>query len=152
MAAERLVVDASVAAKWFLEDEEGVLVAEELLSAAVAGASEMHAPELFVYEIASLLLSASRRRPPRLHAERGSAFVRRAFTLPVDLHAPSQDDCAEAFSMASRFSKSFYDMTYLQLAEKLDCKWCTADERAAASTHPDFPADRIVLLSELAPE
>ena len=40
-------------------------------------------------------------------------------------------------------------MTYLHLAERLDCKLCTADERAARSTDSRFPSDRIVLLSEL---
>ena len=51
--------------------------------------------------------------------------------------------------MAILFSKSFYDMTYLYLAAVLDCKLCTADERAATSTDSRFPSDRIFPLSEL---
>ncbi len=148
---ERLVVDASVAAKWFLTDEADVDIAANLRHASLTGKTELHAPSIFSYEVGNLLLSACRQRPARLEEEDAVACIRRLFALPIHIHPLSEEEGVETIGMAFRFSKTFYDMTYLNLAEKLDCRLCTADERAARSTHSEFPADRIVLLSQLRP-
>lgn len=148
--ADQLVVDASVAAKWLLEkDEPDLELAAKLRRACIAGDVELHAPALLSYEVGHLLLSASRRKPPRLEEERAVAGIQQLFALPVHIHPPSEEEAVEVMRMAIRFFKSFYDMTYLHLAERLDCKLCTADERAARSSDSRFPSDRIVLLSEL---
>ncbi len=148
--ADRLVVDASVAAKWFLEeDEPDVELARQLRRACLAGKTELHAPALISCEVGHLLLSASRRKPARLEEARAVACIRRFFALPIHIHPPSEGEAVEAMRMAILFSKSFYDMTYLCLAAVLDCKLCTADERAATSTDSRFPSDRIIPLSEL---
>ncbi len=149
---ERLVVDASVAAKWFLvEDEQDVELARQLRRVCMAGETELHAPAVFGCEVGHLLLSASRRRPPRIEEDRAVEGVRELFAVPIRIHPLAEQDAEEAMRMAIRFSKTFYDMTYLVLARKLDCKLCTADERVAGATDAGFPSDRIIVLSDLAP-
>ena len=150
MEAKRFVVDASVAAKWLLEkDEPDVELAAQRHHMSVAGEVELHAPSVFSYEVGHLLVAATRRQPPRLQGDEAVECIRKLFSLPIRIHPPCEEEAAAAMTMAVRFFKSFYDMTYLHLAEKLDCKLCTADERAATSTDPDFPSHRIVLLSQL---
>ena len=53
--------------------------------------------------------------------------------------------------MATQFSKTHADMTYLRLAEMLDARYCTGDEKLLkGGTPPGFPTNRIVLLASLA--
>ena len=148
--ASRFVLDASVAAKWFLvRDESDLEAAARLRRAALYGEADLHAPAVLPYEVGNLLSTATRSKPPRLKEDAAADSIRQFFGVPIRLHASCEEDAVEALAMAIKFSKTFYDMTYLHLAEKLDCKLCTADERAARSTHDEFPSDRIVLLSEL---
>ncbi len=149
--AEPMVVDSSVVTKWFLRDtlEPDVDLADELLARCLAGRVELHAPGIISYEVCQALVKACRRRPPRLNEEKVLQCERDIFSLPITIAGASASEAMEATRMALRFSKGFYDMTYLHLAEKLDCKLCTADERAATSTDSRFPSDRIIPLSEL---
>jgi predicted nucleic acid-binding protein len=148
--ADEFVVDASVAAKWYLHvDEADVELADGLLRQCLDGELELHAPAVFTCEVGNLLVSARLRNPARLSEERAAECRRGLFALPIRIHPASDEDGLETLAMALRFSKTFYDMSYLQLAEKLDCKVCTADERAARSASRDFPSHKLILLSQL---
>ncbi len=59
--ADRYVIDASVAAKWFLKDsfEDHVDLAEGILVDVLAGDIVLHAPRLMTYEVSRLLWKAS---------------------------------------------------------------------------------------------
>lgn len=149
--AERIVVDSSVVTKWFLRDtlEPDVDLADELLGRCLAGRVELHAPGIVTYEVCRALVKACRRRPPRLSEDKVLQCERDVFSLPIAIAGASPAEAVEATRMALRFSKSFYDMTYLQLARKLGCRLCTADDRAATSTDSRFPSETILPLSEL---
>jgi predicted nucleic acid-binding protein len=62
--AEFTVLDASVAAKWFLRDEQETLIeeADELLLRLLAGDIELYAPRVIYYEVCQLLNRACRQR------------------------------------------------------------------------------------------
>lgn len=50
---ERLVIDASVAAKWFLKDviERDIDLADDILLACLADEVELHAPQILPYDL-----------------------------------------------------------------------------------------------------
>ena len=48
-----VVVDASVAAKWYLLDEPNTRPAARLLTNCLAGEDTIHVPTLFYYEVAA---------------------------------------------------------------------------------------------------
>jgi predicted nucleic acid-binding protein len=154
--AERMVIDASVAAKWFLKDgvEQDVDLAEDILAALLAGDVELHAPRIFTYEVANLLAKACGARDPitRLPRKQQADALRDLedlFSLPITIPAPTSDEAKSALEGAVRWSKTLYDMTYLLLAEELDCQWCTADDKILEALLATFPRQRVLLLSSL---
>lgn len=154
--AERLVIDASVAVKWFVKDhlEADLDVADEILSRCLSGEIELHAPWNFLDEVCGQLVSATQSRyagsrTPRLPRDEAFSCVDDLFHLPIVSAERKLEDAVSAITLALDGSKTFYDMTYLGLAERMGCSWCTADEKVSLAAPPSFPTDRIVLLSSL---
>ena len=85
----------------------------------------------------------------RLTPAEACAFVEDLHAMPLQIADSSLKDKLRALEMSTAFSKLFYDMTYLCLAEKLDCQWITADMRVLRALPATFPRHRVVLLSEL---
>ena len=137
--AERMVVDSSVATKWFLRDslESDVDLADELLKRCLAGLIQLHAPRIMAYEVCSALVKASRRTPPRLSEDRVIQCEQDLFSLPVVMSDSSAAEVVEATKKAFAFSKGFYDMTYLHLAEKLEL--IEADISLQRALQLDYP-------------
>jgi predicted nucleic acid-binding protein len=126
------VLDASVAAKWFLSDAassnaDAILKRAETESAV--------APSIFSFEIQNLLLSAE--RAGRI----ASAAVEDALDLlrdlPVRLVTSGDRFMPGAeLALAREFHLTAYDAAYLACAEDLDLELVTADallDRAARS-------------------
>jgi predicted nucleic acid-binding protein len=154
--AERLVIDATVAGKWFLKDplETDTDLADEILIALLAGDIEFHAPRIITYEVPGLLTRACLTRPPgtgsaRLTKDRAIQCVREFFALPIQIVDTTELESEAALELAVGYSKGFYDMTYIRLAQQLDCRWCTADRKVLQALAPGFPTERVLLLSSL---
>jgi len=116
-------VDASVALKWQLEDEEAVTQAmalqdDFLLHRRIV----LAAPLLLVFELTNGMLTATRRgRLARDQAEEGLTLL---LTAGIRLMAIEP---ALVLSLALRWKLSAYDGAYLGLAEKLDSEVWTGD-------------------------
>lgn len=152
--AERYVIDASVAAKWFLKDsfEDHVDLAEDVLVDVLAGEIELHAPRLMSYEVSRLLWKACISRSAeegskRLDVETALSCVETLFDLPVAFADATAQEAGESVELGVQHRKNFYDMTYLRLAEELECRVVTADEKLLRGVSSDFPLDRFVLLT-----
>jgi len=150
--AERFILDASVAAKWFLKDslEDHVELAEEILVDALSGDVLLHAPRLMSYEVCRLLwkacLAEGDSGTKRLENERARHCAETLFNLPITFAQTTAREAAESIDLGIRHRKNFYDMTYLRLAEELTCRVVTADEKLLRSAPPSFPLDRFVRL------
>jgi len=149
--ADRMIVDASVAAKWFLKDksEADVELAESLLLAFLAGEVELYAPQIFPYEVCGLLARACGGGTPRLAKDKSIQCAQEFFRLPIEIDEGSEEEKLGALEMAIDFSKQYYDMTYIWLSEKLNCRWCTADDKVQEAVTSSFPSHRVVPLSNL---
>ena len=125
----RLVVDASVAVKWLIAEDDSD-VAREL----VARGEDLHAPRLIASEIANALW-----RKARLgEIERGEAGAMLASVpeMPVRWGA-DEAVCADAVRLALALDRPVYDCVYLALAHRIGAILVTADLRfvnALAST------------------
>jgi predicted nucleic acid-binding protein len=153
---DRIVIDASVVAKWFLKDEleTDVDLADRLLGSFLAGDGELHAPNVLRYEICGLLTKACRVRlpstgKPRLNKADAIGLARDFFFLPIQFHELSAEDEVESMEMGIDHGKSYYDMTYICLAKVLGCKCCLADQRALGGVGPTFPFNHVVILAQL---
>ena len=124
--AERAaVVDASVAAKWRLNDEELVDEAGLLLDQHLAGGMILLAPSLIRYELANTFEQA--RRAGRISEHDVIIAMRDFFAFRI--HAPDDSDALieSASRVAARLGLSVYDATYVAFAEELGVTLVTND-------------------------
>jgi len=126
IASGPLVVDASVAVKWYVP-ETGSQRAQVVLK------SQAHllAPDLILPEIGNILWKKVRRGELTL----GDAeIITAALTAscPVQLIS-SSGLLTAALQIAAAYDRSVYDSLYLALARQTGCQLVTADERLANS-------------------
>lgn len=123
------MVDASVAFKWLIPDtaEEDVPAAKALLVDHMEGRVEIAVPALLYYEVANILLFG-RSRPP---VDEAAEALSDLFSIPLAVEAPARDAADVALRLAAQHGLSYYDASYVALAETLNCPLITADQRLA---------------------
>jgi predicted nucleic acid-binding protein len=121
-----LVVDASLSGAWFLPDE-GAGLADRVLEQALAGVYSLCAPEIWVYEMLNLLVTAVRRG--RMDESRMAPALAAFEALPVTRYGhTSLLSRRRVTSLATQFGLSAYDAAYLELADRLHCPLLTQDQ------------------------
>jgi len=120
MNAEFVVVDASIAVKWMVE-EEGTSEALALRDQA-----KLTAPELVVAECANILWKKCRRG--ELTQEEASLAARLLQASDIEL-VPTRALLEPALRWAIQLDHPAYDCMYLALAVQRDCRLVTADDR-----------------------
>ena len=116
-----LVVDASVGAKWFFEEEYSTFS-----TALLDSRHQLHAPDFFRLELDSIICKRIRRC--EIGVEEGQHVRDTLRVFPVQYHPVNVLDDA-AFELANQTLKSPYDCVYLALALLLDGRMITADRR-----------------------
>lgn len=125
-----LVVDASVAAKWFLpsKNEPHADTAAGLLKRYVNGDIRFIVPDLFWAELGNIFWKAVRQgRWQRSRAEEAIRLVQTRSFPSIPAKALLQD----AFQISTSFDRSVYDCLYVALAIASKATLITADERLA---------------------
>ena len=119
-----IVLDSSVALKWIFADENGVEHAVRVRDDHISGKCEIAVPTLFFYEIANVLAT----KVKLSHAEAQEAFeLINAFEFNV-LELDSLE-YLEAMALADKHKVSVYDASYHVLADRLGCRFLTADRK-----------------------
>jgi predicted nucleic acid-binding protein len=123
-----VVIDISVACKWFLEDErtpDAEIILERILSGEKAAA-----PLLFEIEIQNALLSAERAK--RILAAEVDEALESLHELSIRLQ-PHDETLAfgNEIALARAYSLSCYDAAYLSVALRLRTELVTADRPLA---------------------
>ena len=126
--AEAYVIDASVAVKWHLRDEEHLEQADQLLNGLAAGRLTLAAPVHIQYEIPSALLSAHRRRAPRVSRLEAEGAIAEFLATGVTLYHTTQL-VSDAIPLVFEHDIAFYDAIYVALARALPAHFVTADQR-----------------------
>jgi predicted nucleic acid-binding protein len=116
-----LVIDASVACKWFVSEPQSDQ-AEELL----AGDEPLIAPDLIVPEVCNVAWLKLRRC--EITFDQASAMVDGLPELLDEVVSPGQL-AARALAIANALAHPAYDCFYLALAELRDTRLVTADRR-----------------------
>ena len=130
------VVDASVAGKWYLRDEEWAGTAMRVFTDYMEGRTQLVAPSHILYEVPSLISKAVGRG--RLSVEEGYRSSRLFRDVPLDtFHFRALIDVGFDYSIRHRCS--LYDATYLALADDLNCPYLYADPRLQRTLGNRFP-------------
>ena len=127
--SERLVIDASIALKWSLDDETDSRADEALTIVEHSGAL---VPTLWTYEIANSLTHFVRRS--RLDIVRAQTILSALSQLNIVAVPPEAAGWfVETNALAMKHGLSMYDAAYLHLAIAARVRLATADKRLGAA-------------------
>jgi predicted nucleic acid-binding protein len=116
-----LVVDASVAVKWVVEEED-----RNRARALLLAGNTLIAPAFILIEAANVLgIKVARRQMERQHAVRGLDTIKNALAECV----PDEQLAAEALQIAMKLNHPAYDCTYLACAAQRGAAFVTADKK-----------------------
>jgi predicted nucleic acid-binding protein len=119
------VVDASVALKWFLADEEARDEGLALLRS-ISDANRPVVPWLWFYEIGNALTVAVRRK--RIAPEQLYEILEMLEQMPIDIDAVDRIGLLRLPHLARKHGLTTYDAAYLDLALRERVPVATADE------------------------
>ena len=138
----RLVVDASVAVKWLIAEDDSDIARE-----IAAKGDELHAPRLMASEIANALW-----RKARLgEIERADAGAMLASVSEMPLRwAADEVVCADAVRLALALDRPVYDCVYLALAHRIGAIVLTADLRFVNALAATEHGEGIMTLADYA--
>ena len=115
------VIDASVAAKWFFNEEHS-----DSARRVLSQENRLHAPDLILLEMDGLLCKRLRRR--EITSGEASEIRKTFYKLPIHKHhfVILLDP---AYEIANQVGCSIYDAVYLALAVLLKARMATADSK-----------------------
>jgi predicted nucleic acid-binding protein len=121
----RVVVDASVVAKWVFPGEPWESEARVLQEKIAFREVEAYAPPLLLYEVASVILKSIFRGV--LKIDDGIQALEALKNLGLNIQAVDWNGLAEILRIAIASKLTVYDSIYLQLSKKINAPLITAD-------------------------
>jgi predicted nucleic acid-binding protein len=120
--------------------EGDVPAAKAILDDSMEGRVRISVPALLYYEVSNVLIFG-RSRP---HRDAVALALNELFSIPLVVIPLTLESADLALSLASTYDLSFYNASYVALAEELDCTLITADQRLVRKVHWE---NRVRLLS-----
>jgi len=115
------IVDASVAAKWFIKEEHG-----EAALSILKKENRLHAPDFLLLEMDSIICKWTRRG---VITTEEALELRDAFRRYPIQHHSFKSFLDSAFAIANQTGQSIYDCLYVALAALLKGRMVTADRK-----------------------
>ena len=126
--ADTIVVDASVAVKWHLNDEEHAQETARLLTRFSQGGVILLAPDHIRYEVPSAITVATIGSQPRITTQQGRDAIEEF--LALGLTTVGTDELILAgYPLVHQYAIALYDALYLALAFSMQCWFVTADRK-----------------------
>ena len=138
----RFVVDASVAVKWLVVEEDADL-AQEL----VTSDHDLHAPRLMASEVANALWRKA--RAGEIERRTAGILLANVPDMPVRWGA-DEIVSADAMRLALALDHPVYDCVYLALAHRIGAIMLTADRRFATAVSSTVHGESILTLADYA--
>ncbi len=138
----RLVVDASVAVKWLVQEENS-----EIADSLRQSEHDLLAPRFMELELGNVIWGKTRRGD--LARPEAIALMESLVDLPVEWW---EDDSLiqTAIRLALELNHPAYDCLYLALAHRLDAIVVTADTRFGRAAAGTIHADTVLMLEQFA--
>lgn len=129
---KELVLDASVAIKWFIK-EEGDAWAKRLLRSFRSGSLEVYVPQIFFFEISNIA---------SLHTEipidSAGRFLESLFSLGLKTENVTGEYMKDVIKTSRQHHISAYDASYVALAQVLKADLITADKKLKEKVNLPF--------------
>jgi predicted nucleic acid-binding protein len=124
----RLVVDASVAVKWFVPE-----IHSEAALRILKGERDLLVPDLVWGEVGNILWK--KRQRSEVTDEDARFVLQQLGRFKLAVHS-SQELAETAWALATRLNRTYYDSLYLALSESQSCPLVTADRRLFNAVSP----------------
>jgi len=125
-----IVVDASVVAGWLLEDESNAYT--EHVAEQVQSGVRLLAPNLLLWEVSNLLLTAEKRG--RLDGSLAGPLLAKLAVLPWEWDKPAHFSVMdETIELGRSRGLTAYDAAYLRLAQERSLPLATQDKALLAA-------------------
>lgn len=125
-----VVVDTSVAYKWFSPENEELL-AEAL--ALLKNSSALIAPDLIIYELANSWATKTKLKIPQI-----KIFLKDLEETEIKIEPVSFELVRKAIDFSKKYHVSVYDASYAVLAQEKDCDFVTADSKFVSKVKLPF--------------
>lgn len=120
---KELVIDASVAVKWFIK-EDGDIKAKRLLRSVKSGLLSPYVPQIFFFEVGNII---------SLHTELTLSTVNRflesLFSLGLKTENVTRGYLGRVTEVSRHYNITAYDAAYVALAQLLGLTFLTADQK-----------------------
>lgn len=130
------MVDASVAVKWFVEEDHSG-AARYLLMRFGEGSVDLFAPSILVYEVGNALwrmVDRLKLLKAKYPIDAYSSFLQ----LPIHYSELTKEDVSDSLGLSLDMGLTLYDMIYLKLSDKLAKTLITADGEILRKAGRDF--------------
>lgn len=129
-----VVIDTSVAYKWFSkENEEYLDQSIRLLEKQLKNEEVLVAPDLILYELANAWATKT-----KLTVEQAKTFMRDFALTRVKTEPMTLDLIQEAMKFSKKYHVSVYDASYAVLAQERKCDYYTADMKFIEQVNLSF--------------
>lgn len=135
-----VVVDASVAVKWFLPE-----IHSEAAGRVLKSRQKLLAPDLIWAEVGNTLWKKSLRKEITIEESRG--ILKDFLRFPLQIYG-SKTLLDTAWSLAIQCNVSIYDSLYLALAIGSGCSLITADRKFYESLHEETFGKKLVWVED----
>lgn len=131
----RLILDASVALKWVLNEDDSA-AARLLRADYLAGEHEFIVPDILPVEIGHALTKAERKGA--IPVGNAALLATRIILILPELY-PNLDLISRAIDISSDYRIGVHDCVYVALAEQEGAPLITADQKLITALQGDFP-------------
>jgi predicted nucleic acid-binding protein len=131
----RLVIDSSVAVKWFVPEPYSI-EARRILDGYRLGTVSFLAPDLLYAEVGNIIW---KKQQFQGLAAADAQQVLTEFQAITFFVTPSAHLLSDAYQLAITYQRTVYDSLYVALSEQARCQFVTADERLVNALSTNFP-------------
>lgn len=123
---KNIIIDASIAAKWLIPDEQGNIAADRIKKELTDKVISITVPVFIFYEVNNLIKSAALSN--RINPEKAKRAYEEFLDLGFNVHS-SKELLKLTLEKAFELDISSYDASYVALAEYLKIPFYTADKK-----------------------
>ena len=122
------IIDASVITKWFFPEEDSqkaLLIRDRHKEKEIS----LHAPILLIFELGNVFVSKGVKNKKDFNKN-----LRILYALNINFIHLEEQTLELAFAHSQEYKLSFYDASYVALAQSLKCDFITADKKLYQTT------------------
>ncbi len=128
-----IVIDTSVAIKWFATEEQDIPQATLLYKNHLDGTETIIIPELLLIEFANTMVTKSNSQLPEI-----TEALHELLEANLHIHKITSDEILTTTKLARKYKTSVYDMLFTVIAQSHKTTLITADDRFITRTRFSF--------------